>query len=39
MISENQKFSQKEHMERVVEEVNKKIAEMVEKKEKEIMTI
>ncbi len=39
LISENQKFSQKERMEKIVEETNKKIAELAEKKEKEIMTI
>ena len=39
IISENQKFSQKEKMEKMVSEINKKIAELAEKKEKEIMTI
>lgn len=39
IISENQKFSQKERMEKTVEETNKKIAELAQKKEKEIMEI
>ncbi|KKT29179.1 ribosome recycling factor [Candidatus Giovannonibacteria bacterium RIFCSPLOWO2_12_FULL_44_25] len=39
IISETQKYSQKEKMEKMVEEVNKKIAELAEKKEKEIMSI
>ena len=39
IISENQKFSQKEKMEKMVSEINKKIFELAEKKEKEIMTI
>jgi len=39
IISENQKFSQKEKMEKMVSEINKKISELSSKKEKEIMTI
>lgn len=39
LTSENQKFSQKERMEKLVEETNKKIAELAENKEKEIMTV
>ncbi len=39
IISETQKFSQKEKMEKMVSEINKKIAELAEKKEKEIMAI
>ena len=38
-ISENQKFSDFKRLDAVVEETNKKIAEIAEKKEKEIMTI
>jgi ribosome recycling factor len=38
-ISEDQKFSQKEKMEKLVEGINKKIAETAEKKEKEIMEV
>ena len=38
-ISEDQKFSQKEKMEKLVEETNKKISDISEKKEKEIMEI
>lgn len=39
LVSENQKYSQKERMEKIVEKTNKKIAELAAKKEKEIMTI
>ncbi|KKT57420.1 MAG: ribosome recycling factor [Candidatus Giovannonibacteria bacterium GW2011_GWC2_44_9] len=39
IISENQKFSQKEKMEKIAEETNKKIAELAAKKEKELMEI
>ena len=39
LTSENQKFFQKEKMEKIADETNKKIAELAEKKEKEIMTI
>ena len=38
-ISEDQKFQQKEKMEKLVEEFNKKIADIASKKEKEIMEI
>jgi ribosome recycling factor len=38
-ISEDQKFSQKEKMEKMVADYNKKIEESSEKKEKEIMTV
>ena len=38
-ISENEKFSDKEKMERIVEDTNKKIAALAEKKEKELMEI
>ena len=38
-ISENQKFGDFKKLDAVVEETNKKIAEMAEKKEKEIMTV
>lgn len=38
-ISENQKFSENKKMEAIVEEVNRKIAEIADKKEKEILTI
>jgi len=39
IISEDQKFSQKEKMEQTVEAINKAIAEIADKKEKEIMEI
>lgn len=39
LISENQKYSQKEKMEKVVADANAKIGELAEKKEKEIMSI
>ena len=39
IISENQKFSQKEKMEKIAEETNKKIAELAAKKEKELMEL
>lgn len=39
IISENLKFSQKEKMEKMIQEYNKKIEEIAEKKEKEIMEI
>lgn len=38
-ISENQKFSEIKKWETIVEETNKKIAEITEKKEKEILTV
>src|SRR3989344_322307 len=38
-ISENQKFSDFKHLDSLVEETNKKIAEIAEKKEKEILTV
>ncbi|MEK7559853.1 MAG: ribosome recycling factor [Patescibacteria group bacterium] len=38
-ISENQKFSDFKRLDSLVEETNKKIAELAEKKEKEIMTV
>jgi len=38
-ISENQKFSQKQKMEKIVEQINEKIAGLAEKKEKEIMEV
>ncbi len=38
-ISENQKFQEKEKMERMVEDINKKIADVSAKKEKELMEI
>ena len=38
-ISENLKFSQKEKMEKMVEDFNKKIEDLATKKEKEIMEI
>lgn len=37
IISENQKFSQKEKMEKIVSEINKKITGLAKKKEKELM--
>lgn len=37
LISENLKYSQKEKMEKIVSEINKKISELAEKKEKELM--
>lgn len=37
LISENQKYSQKEKMEKVVAEANAKIGELAEKKEREII--
>ncbi|QQG42375.1 MAG: ribosome recycling factor [Candidatus Giovannonibacteria bacterium] len=39
LISETQKYSQKEKMERMTENVNEKIKKLSEKKEKEIMEI
>ncbi|MDP3935030.1 MAG: ribosome recycling factor [Candidatus Giovannonibacteria bacterium] len=39
IISENQRFSQKEKMEKISEETNKKIAELAAKKEKELMEL
>lgn len=39
IISETQKFSQKERMEKMAEETNKKIVELAEKKEKELMEL
>lgn len=39
IISETQKFSQNERMEKMVEETNKNITELAAKKEKEIMEI
>ena len=39
LISETQKFLQKEKTEKMVEDINKKIKELFEKKEKEIMEI
>lgn len=39
LISENQKYAQKEKMEKMVEEANAKIGELAEKKEKEIMSV
>lgn len=38
-ISENEKFTEKEKLEKLVGEINKKIADLAEKKEKEIMEI
>lgn len=38
-ISEDQKFSQKEKMEKIIESANKKIADISAKKEKEIMEV
>ena len=38
-ISEDQKFSQKEKMEKIIENGNKKIADISAKKEKEIMEV
>lgn len=38
-ISEDQKFSQKEKMEKMVEKINEKIASLFEKKEREIMEV
>lgn len=38
-ISEDQKFSQKEKMEKLIEDTNKKISDISAKKEKEIMEI
>ncbi len=39
LISENMKFSQKEKMEKMIEEVNKQIESAAAKKEKEVMEI
>ncbi len=39
LISENQRFSQKEKMEKIVSDFNKKIEDAVAKKEKEIMEV
>ncbi|MDO8523567.1 MAG: ribosome recycling factor [bacterium] len=39
LISENLKFSQKEKMEKMVEEITKQIETLAEKKEKEVMEI
>ncbi len=39
IISENEKFSDKEKMEKIVAEINKKIAKTADKKEKELMEI
>lgn len=39
IISENQKFEQKEEMEKMVGKINDQIAELAEKKEKEILTV
>lgn len=39
LVSETQKYSQKEKMENIVEETNKKIGELTAKKEQEIMTV
>ena len=38
-ISEDQKFSQNEKMEKMTEEFNKKIEEVASKKEKELMEV
>src|SRR3990167_7528399 len=38
-ISENQKFEEKEEMEKIVGKINDQIAELAEKKEKEILTV
>ena len=38
-ISEDQKFSQKDKMEKLIEDANKKIADITAKKEKEIMEV
>jgi len=39
VISENQKFEEKEEMEKIVGKINDQIAELAEKKEKEILTV
>lgn len=39
VISENQKFEEKEDMEKMVGKINDQIAELADKKEKEIMTV
>lgn len=39
VISENQKFEEKEQMEKLVGKINDQIAELADKKEKEIMTV
>lgn len=39
IISEDQKYFQKEHMEKLVESANKKIAHILQKKEKDILEI
>ena len=39
LISETQKYSQKERMEKMADESNKKISDLAEKKEKELMEI
>ena len=39
VISENQKFQEKEKMERMVEDINKKIADVSDKKERELMEV
>jgi len=39
VISENQKFEEKEEMEKIISKINDQIAEIADKKEKEILTI
>lgn len=38
-ISENQKFSENKMLDEIIEKINKKIAEIADKKEKEILTV